>query len=53
MDARCGGRFGGYCPQLTNQTWDVANSCRQKQRVAENVGGCKIYIFSKWMNADD
>jgi len=39
MDARCGGKYGGYCPQLTNQTWEVANGCTQKQKVAENVEG--------------
>jgi hypothetical protein len=41
MDARCGGRFGGYCPQLTNQTWDVANACTQKPKVEDHVEGCK------------
>jgi hypothetical protein len=47
MDARCGGQYGGYCPQLTNQTWDVANACTQKQRVVEQTDGCNGVINSK------
>jgi hypothetical protein len=41
MDANCGGRYGGYCPVLTNQTWEVANACTQRQKVLENIDGCK------------
>jgi hypothetical protein len=41
MDARCGGTYGGVCPQLKSQSYEAANSCVQKQKVAENIEGCK------------